>query len=277
MPAATFTEVLGQPAIALQTPDGARATVLLHGAHVVSWQPAGRGEMLYLSPRAVAGEGRAVRGGIPVIFPQFERRGPLPRHGFARNRAWRLLDSTRPGLATFQLQSSEQTLAIWPHAFEAELTVSIEGAQLDVELAVANTGSEPFSFTAALHTYLRCADIHAVRLTGLSGTPYEDSVAGGQHRQEIEPLSIVGEIDRIYRGLHQPLALTGAPHRLAISSEGWPDAVLWNPGAVKAAALDDLPADGWRDMLCVEAARIAEPVLLAAGEDWAGRQTLQAG
>src|SRR6185295_5784580 len=97
MPAVTFTEVLGQPAIALQTPDGARATVLLHGAHVVSWQPAGRGEMLYLSPKAVAGDGRAVRGGIPVIFPQFERRGPLPRHGFARNRAWQLIDSQQQG------------------------------------------------------------------------------------------------------------------------------------------------------------------------------------
>ena len=82
------TTVLGQPAMHLRAPDGAQATVLLHGAHTVSWIPAGDQERLYLSPLAVAGPGQSVRGGVPVIFPQFNAQGPLPRHGFARDRAW---------------------------------------------------------------------------------------------------------------------------------------------------------------------------------------------
>ena len=79
----------GLPAIELTLPDGSAAVVLLHGAHVLSWQAGGWGEQLYLSPKAVAAEGKAVRGGIPVIFPQFEQRGPdrsLPRHGLSRTR-----------------------------------------------------------------------------------------------------------------------------------------------------------------------------------------------
>src|SRR6218665_2338535 len=114
------TEVLGQPAVVLRAPGGARATVLLHGAHVVSWVPAGAEEQLYLSPQAVAGPGMSVRGGVPVIFPQLERMGPdpsLPRHGLARTRAWSV-DSGRVGeehaQMTLVLNDDDATRALWP-------------------------------------------------------------------------------------------------------------------------------------------------------------------
>jgi glucose-6-phosphate 1-epimerase len=45
-----LTEFRGQPALHLRAPDGAQATVLLHGGHLVSWVPAGGEEQLYLSP-----------------------------------------------------------------------------------------------------------------------------------------------------------------------------------------------------------------------------------
>ena len=41
MARALLTEFNGHPAVALRAPDGARATVLLHGGHLVSWIPAG--------------------------------------------------------------------------------------------------------------------------------------------------------------------------------------------------------------------------------------------
>ena len=41
-------QALGQPAMRLRAPDGAEATVLLHGGHIVSWIPAGDVERLYL-------------------------------------------------------------------------------------------------------------------------------------------------------------------------------------------------------------------------------------
>ena len=84
-------EVQGQPAVRVQSPDGAQATVLLHGAQVISWVPAGGANQLYLSPEAVIAPGQAVRGGVPVVFPQFAQRGPdtsLPRHGLLRTRVW---------------------------------------------------------------------------------------------------------------------------------------------------------------------------------------------
>ena len=43
-------EVQGQPGVRVQSPDGAQATVLLHGAQVISWVPAGGANQLYMSP-----------------------------------------------------------------------------------------------------------------------------------------------------------------------------------------------------------------------------------
>ena len=73
----------GQPCHRIHIACGDSALVALQGAHVLSWVSGGR-ERLFLSP-ANHWDGRtAIRGGIPVCFPQFNARGGLPRHGFAR-------------------------------------------------------------------------------------------------------------------------------------------------------------------------------------------------
>lgn len=279
----TPVEVLGQPAMRLRASDGAEATVLLHGAHVVSWVPAGGVERLYCSPTAVAGAGQSVRGGIPVCWPQFNLRGELPghKHGFVRTRPWQwdaAQSATRGGAAigVLRLTDDEATRALWPHAFEAELTVVVGANQLDVELAITNPGEAPLRFTGALHSYLRVDDLHRARLAGLRGTPYLDTLTDQEQRQEMEPLGFVDEIDRIYWHAPRELVLESGLGALGIESEGFADAVVWNPGAAKAAALPDLPAEGWTQFLCVEAGAIGQPVVVEPGDTWIGRQTLVA-
>jgi glucose-6-phosphate 1-epimerase len=68
----------------------------------------------------------------------------------------------------------------------------------------------------------------------------------------------------------------GAGDRVVVESEGFPDAVLWNPGAEKGRAIADLGPDEYRRMLCVEAAVVGAPVRLDAGARWRGRQLLHA-
>ncbi len=280
-------QVLGQPAMWLRAPDGAEVTVLLHGGQLVSWIPAGDQERLYLSPLAAAGGTPAVRGGIPVIFPQFAQRGPLPRHGFARDRTWQWVEGADRGgvmIGVLRLTDDEATRALWPHRFEAELSFSFCGLQLDVELAVTNTGElgkdATFEFTAALHTYLLIDNLRQAKLAGLYGVRYLDNLTGLTQPQELDPLGFVGEIDRIYLDTHAihkgPLGLSTAMGRMTIQTEGFDDAVVWNPGPVKAAALADLPDDDWQRFLCVEAAHIGTPVTLAPGQEWVARQGFEA-
>lgn len=279
MTEATTTTFQGQPAILIRSPDGAQATVLLHGAHVVSWVPAGGTEQLYLSPTADHSAGKAVRGGIPVVFPQFEKKGPdrsLPRHGFVRNRAWQF-ESQRTGQdhaqATLQLSDNEDTRDLWPHSFALELTVSVSGAQLELELHVRNSGSTVWPFSAALHTYLAVSDLARVRLHGLQGLTYVDNLRNAEAVEDHPEKSFAGEIDRIY-GQASSLLLTEGKRQLQIQSDNLPDAVVWNPGRDKCAALTDMPDSDWERMLCVEAARILQPKTLSPGEEWTGRQSL---
>lgn len=273
-----MTEVLGQPAVRIQSPDGAQATVLLHGGHVVSWIPAGGEEQLYLSPKAVAGAGQAVRGGVPVIFPQFEQRGPdvsLPRHGLARTRTWAVESSSKGkehAQLTLALDDSAETRAIWPHCFTLELTISVNGPRLDLELYAHNPGETTWPFAAALHTYLAVSDLTHVRLQGLEGHRYVDNVVGGETIEDHPEKRFLGEVDRIYAKTRD-LLLRDGPRRLAIEASDMPDTVVWNPGPDKCAALKDMPSDGWQHMLCVEAARIFEPITLGPDESWTGRQS----
>jgi glucose-6-phosphate 1-epimerase len=269
------TTVLGQPAMWLRAPDGAELTVLLHGGHIVSWIPAGDQERLYLSPLAQAGGNHAVRGGIPVCFPQFAKRGPLGQHGFARQQPWQWVEGAQRGdvvIGVLRLTDNDATRTVWPHGFEAELSFSFSGLQLDVELAVTNTGDSMFDFTAALHTYLLVDDVRRARLGGLFGVQYLDTVNGQRQHQEMDPFSFAGEIDRIYWDATGPLSLATAAGRMQITREGFDDVVVWNPGPARAAALADMPADDWLQMLCVEAAQIGHPVTLAPGQEWVARQ-----
>jgi len=274
------TEYAGHPAIALQSSDGARATILLHGGHLVSWIPAGGQEQLYVSPTSRFGEGRAVRGGVPVIFPQFSSRGTLPRHGFLRNRGWRHVEMPTHGQhaqAVLRFVANDATRALWPHEFEAEITVSIIGQQLDIEFAVTNTGEASLEFSVALHTYLRTNDVLKAQLEGLQGVKYEDNNTGQWQQQWGDVTQVVGEVDRLYHDAPSTLTLRELGRKLAIRHAAFTDVVVWNPGPQKAAQLDDLPEGDWQKMLCVEAARVIDPVTLPPGEEWAGMQTLIAG
>lgn len=284
--ALTELQLHGSPAIALQARDGARAVVMLHGGHVVSWQPAGgHGEQLYLSPRSGFAEGQAIRGGVPVVFPQFSDRGPLPRHGFARNRAWQLVRHADEADATASLvlglADDAATRAIWPHAFALQLRLRLGAAQLEMELTCTNTGTVPWQCAAALHTYLRVDDIGQVAIGGLAGRAFHDAVDRLDRTQQDTWLRFPGEVDRVYPAVATGVDLhargPGEAPTLRVAHTGFADFVVWNPGPQRCAGLADMPLDGYRHMVCIESARIAEPVRLAPAQSWSGLQRLWLG
>lgn len=274
---ATPPENPSLPKVLLSAPDGARAGLTLQGAHLTSWLPVVGGEQLFLSRTSLYRPGVAIRGGVPVIFPQFAGRGPLPKHGFARTLPWDLL-STGDGLAVLALQDSPATRAIWPVAFHLEYRLELAGQTLSMTLKVVNTNTQAFSFTAALHTYLRVADVRLAAVEGLKGSRYADSANAEQESlEQNERVTFLGEVDRIYFGSQQPVHLIQNDSSLMVQAHGFTDTVIWNPGAEKGAALADLHPAGYLEFVCIESACIEPAVQLEPGATWQGAQKLTAG
>jgi len=263
----------GTPRMLLHGEGGASALVALHGAHVLSWIPADGRERLFLGQRACYDEGAAIRGGVPVIFPQFAGRGPLRKHGFARTLPWRFVGVDER--AVFELDSGPAT-ASWPHAFTVRLHIRLDATALDLALEVDNNGSSGFAFSAALHTYLAVGALDTTTLHGLQDCRYEDSAnAGAILRQEDELLRFDGEVDRIYSSPSRSIELRDGPRRTTISQRGFADTVVWNPGSALAASIGDLAPDEYRRFVCVEAGQVLQPVQLVPGGRWSGAQLLR--
>ena len=279
-PSIESIEFHGLPARRLNGPRGAAAIVSLFGGQVLSWTtPDGR-ERLFLSERAIFDGSAPIRGGIPVCFPQFASLGSLPKHGFARTQPWSVAAERCGGdfaLTTLELRDDEATRALWPHPFHAEITVMLEADRLDIEFCVTNTGAAPFAFTGALHTYLRVVQVEDAALEGLHGYDFCDAVRDNRVlRESGTEIAVDREVDRIYYDVRRPQLLNAGNLSLGIQNQGFTDVVVWNPWVDKCAALADMEPDGWRRMLCVEAALTRSPVELPAGEEWYGRQTLVA-
>jgi glucose-6-phosphate 1-epimerase len=258
----------------IEASDGASAEIYLHGAHVTSWQLSDGDERLFLSPRAEFAAGKAIRGGVPVIFPQFNRMGSLPRHGFARNMEWQFV-ALAEGTAMFRLSSDGDSQAIWPARFAADLTVNVHANILNLGFAVRNLGNEPFSFTCALHTYLRVRAIEQVEVAGLAGVTFNDKTREGHQGVQEDVLLIDRETDNIYYDVTEPVTVREPARITEVRQTGFTDVVVWNPWT-GAAQIADMEPEGYREMLCVEAAVIGKPVMLEPNATWAGTQQLSA-
>jgi glucose-6-phosphate 1-epimerase len=260
--------------VLLKSPNGGTVKVSPYGAQVLSWVPAGLDDCLFLSPKAEFRAGDAIRGGVPVVFPQFAGKGNLPKHGFARIQTWEVARVTDDS-AVFWLSETEDTRKIWPHRFLAEYIVRIENSRLEMSLAITNTDIAPFTFTTALHTYLRVQNATKTTVLGLKGLTYRDSTNGDKESSdESDRVSFFGEMDRIYLDVPASLQLSNDDRNIFIRSEGFLDAVIWNPGPEKCALLVDMEPDGYLQFVCVEAAVVARPVRLAPGSSWRSKQSL---
>jgi glucose-6-phosphate 1-epimerase len=261
---------------------GATAEVSRRGAQVLSWKRANGVEMLFLAENNQYAPGEPMRGGIPVVFPQFGSMGTLPLHGLVKAAMWEIVESSKdPSGAAYALlrtSDTDVTRGLWPHPFRATLRVTLDEA-LSTSLTIENTGNAPFEFQAGLHTYLRVGDVRRVTIRGLERATYQDWRRKGVERREGSgPLRITTPINRVY--LRRPDRITlydeSRGRTVLIDRAGFGDVVVWNPGE-KEARTFGLGDGEYLNMLAVEPAQVAPKVQLAPGQLWSGTQRLRLG
>jgi len=273
----------GMIRLQMSSPESA-ATVYLQGAHVTQWTPRDAEPVLYLSPKAVFAPGKAIRGGVPVLFPWFGPRWDgaafdaahgtrSPAHGFARTSVW-TVDSVRcetdgDVVACFSLAPDDVSRGLGFDDFALVLECRV-GRELHVALHVSNRGAAPLEYEEGLHAYFAVADVHPARLEGLAGSTYIDKRDGSKRKVlPDERFAFTRDVDHTHLNTDAALRLHDpAGHRtIGIVKTGSLSTVIWNPWTVLSPGFPDLPSDGWERFVCVETVNAEDNRLrLAAGD-----------
>jgi len=282
----------GSQKVVAALPSGESIEVLLFGATVTSWKSnGGKTENLWLSEKADLTGTKAVRGGIPVVFPVFgppPKEGPtsaLPQHGFARNSRWEYLgkstsedaldaNSVKLDFGLDRNSISEESRKAWPLDFGLVYSVTLSKDSLQTVITVRNEGEESFEFQFLLHTYFRVNDISKVTVNGLGSVEYVDKVLDATSHTQTDPsLKFNGEVDRVYKNISidtTSILEDGKP-RFDVIRDNIKDTVTWNPWIEKAKAMGDFsPDDGYKNMVCVEVGAVDGWQKLEKGEVFEG-------
>lgn len=266
----------GMPRVRITSP-AAEAELYLHGAHLTHYQPRGHKPVLFMSAASLFDPAKAIRGGVPLIFPWF---GPnaadpkAPQHGFARTTTWQVRQVTHAagdGAVTIvlSLAPTDGSRAAWPHEFEATYTVTA-GRTLVMSLDVVNRDDHEFGYEEALHTYLAVGDIRRTKIDGLAGRTFIDKVDKASRKTQPDgAFTLSGETDRVYLDTPDTVTVNDEVNarRLVVSKSGSDATVVWNPWTDKARAMADFGDDEWPGMLCIETANAADNALrLAPGQ-----------
>ncbi|KAK3033075.1 hypothetical protein RJ639_035701 [Escallonia herrerae] len=245
---------------------------------IVLYEPTGSTAEAVLKPN------KAIRGGIPICFPQFANFGSLEQHGFARNKLWSLDNDPSPlppansqSTVDLILRSTEEDLKTWPHRFELRIRISVSASKLTLIPRVRNIDNKSFSFMFALRNYFSVSDVSEVRVEGLETLDYFDNLMQRErYTEQADAITFDGEIDRVYLSTPTKIAIIDHEKKrtFVLRKEGMPDAAVWNPWDKKAKALPDLGDEDYKTMLCVDSAAIETALILKPCEEWKGRQEL---
>jgi glucose-6-phosphate 1-epimerase len=268
----TFVSKEELPVIKLTHSSGAEALISPYGAHVLSWKTADGIEQMFLSEQSQYSSGSPIRGGVPVIFPQFGP-GALPAHGFARTALWtpsEIITGYEATSINFTLSDNESTIPMWDYRFTLDLEFSITENSLYMVFTVQNNDIKPFLFTCALHTYFLISDINKSSVSGLKSIEYIDKMKSSNiFKEEFNSLIINEEMDRIYIDAPNKVVLH-ADDDVTVEKMGFPDIVVWNPWIKKSKNMPDFGDDEYLHMICIEAGAMAKPISLIPGEIWDG-------
>jgi len=243
----------------------AEAQIYPHGAHIAHWAPRGHRPMLFMSSRSVFEPGKAIRGGVPIVFPWFGPRSdgkPGPAHGYARTSLWEVESAADLGDEGFRI-------ALLLPSDDVRFTATF-GTKLEMSLEVPNHSDLPLHFEEALHSYFSVSDIRDIAVQGLEGTTYIDQPDGFSRKvQPDEPIRFAKETDQVHLNTTSncTIADPGWNRSIVIRKTGSQTTVVWNPWVAKTATLNDMAPDEWQRMVCVETANARDnAITLLPGE-----------
>ncbi|MBT8637310.1 D-hexose-6-phosphate mutarotase [Polynucleobacter paneuropaeus] len=244
------------------------------GAQILQAQYDAKSPIFYLSPISKSGIPR--RGGVPILFPQFADSGPFAKHGFVRNLDWDCIKRFDDGVlqqgtnSHYCLDIAPNIVSGWDHHARLDFITHISANELVLTLKVANLGLSSFSWTGGLHPYFYVDDVLKTGLLGLTGSALIDRY-DSRNNVDQSPLIIFNDepCERLYQS-NLPVRLETQGRVLKLSSTGFSEWMIWNPGSVDSVHFADLPQGDWRHFICVEPVSVTNPILIEPGKEFCG-------
>lgn len=232
----------------------------------------GINELLYLSPLSQIGTKQTLRGGIPVLFPQFGNFGNLKKHGFVRNLNWKLVNEKNNQndlFVEYEYVIAKDHFLDWNHSAKLNLQASIINNIFNINIQILNIGDSEFEFTGGLHPYFKINSRSTIKIEGLESSFFEDSFPEITFK-----LSSDNVIERLYY-TNSNIYFNNGSNNLLIKSKGFESWMLWNPGIDMTKAINDLPDDDWNKFICIEPIVKNNAILLKPNEIFKGELAVE--
>ncbi len=278
----------GLDSVLISSPDlRTSCRVLLWGATIVSWVDEEK-EMLFVSNKSKYDEKKAIRGGVPLVFPQFGKHGEskMAQHGFARITKWSVKESAVEAYGAkvvFEICSNEESKKLWPHDFCLNYVVEVKAGSLSSTLECTNTDANPWKCQSLLHTYFVVPDIKTLRVAGFEGVEYMDQLNPHNIKNNIltketsNAVEITKEVDRIMQDIYgkakipdiqlnfggKQISVKIKKSAHMVSSGRWLndvpcDVVLWNAWIDKCKSTGDMDTNDYQRYVCVEPGTVSK-------------------
>merc|ERR1712232_448128 len=259
---------------------GSSCKVSTYAAHLLSWCPCPGNEQVFLGEMAKVGEpGLAIRGGVPICWPQFGTFENAAdscklKHGFVRTSSkWIVLRQSNDSVSLV-LKADVETLKDWAKDFEFVYTISLSADSVRMEMEVINSNSSPLEFTGCLHSYWRRGSSENCAVEGLKGVKFDTGISSCFRGDAVEDRSSVPFVDAketqlLYGDAGDSVTLVeDGKRRLRLTKSNMPDWIFWNTGAENGSNIKDLKEGEYKKYVCVEPGFASCPVRVAPGASW---------
>ncbi|MFT6267799.1 MAG: glucose-6-phosphate 1-epimerase [Alphaproteobacteria bacterium] len=268
------------------------AVISMFGGHILSYvNKSDNKERLWLSKLAIFDGKTPIRGGIPICWPWFgshATQDDYPSHGYARTQMYALVqvEETSDSNKVINTKVTLRPFNTKQYGYsniDMKLVVTLSDT-LTVDIITINKGEETVALTQALHAYFLVDNISQIILKG-ANTLYDDKLTSTTNNDAPNEYRFTQEVDRIHAFQHahysrkQTIKIIKSggsdspvqPHSTMqrIEQSGHDSTVVWNPWKDKSKSMNDMENNGYRTMLCIEAANTANaehPLLLVANQ-----------
>lgn len=191
--------------------------------------------ILYFDAERFTDPAKSVRGGIPILFPicgnlpdnTYQLKGELAgqsyelaQHGFARNMPWTVRDrgvKANGAVLTLALESTPDTLSVYPFEFELVFTYRLQGDRLHIEQSYTNKSQQSMPFSTGLHPYFHLADASTSTKSQLQleipAAHYTDQISQREHDYSGSLNWDAPELDLAFRPISAQQATATDPQR----------------------------------------------------------------